>query len=159
MTMTMTRTTTRTRTIDIGAGRRGNAGRLEGTSMQERILAELVAAFNRRDFRRAAGHAAEGLLRAKGRDEVFWMGLGEACEGFGCLLDDRADAAEQHLMVAMHNLRNFGYSYQGFQITPLLAGLRRGAEEIRVVRSRHKRVFDITLLPQLRLAVKEQQNV
>jgi hypothetical protein len=128
-------------------------------SMQERILADLVAAFNRRDFAQAGREAAEGLLRASGRDEIFWLGLGDASEGFRCLLADQPQAAEQHLIAAMHSLRNFGFNYNGFQITVLLAGLRRCAEEIRLVRAQHKRVFDITLLPQLRLAVKEQQNV
>jgi hypothetical protein len=127
--------------------------------MQEQILANLVAAFNRRDFRLACKQAAEGLLHAEGRDEVFWLGLVEASEGFGRLLAGQPQVAEQHLITAMHNLRNFGYSHRGFQITVLLAGLRRCTEEIRLVRAQHKRVFDITLLPQLRLAVKEQQNV
>jgi hypothetical protein len=132
---------------------------MERIPMQDRIMANLVSAFNRRDFAHAAGQAAEGLLHSKGRDEVFWLGLSEACEGFGALMDEQPQAAEQHLMAAMHSLRNFGYSYQGFQITVLLAGLRRCAEEIRLVRARQKRIFDITLLPQLKLAAREQQNV
>jgi hypothetical protein len=128
-------------------------------SMQERHLDALVTAFNRREFTTAAGHAAEGLLQAAGQDEVFWLGLGEACEGYARLMADEPDAAEQHFVTAMHNLRNFGYSYRGFQVTALLAGLRRCAEEIRQVRSLSKRRFDITLLPQLRLAEQEQQSV
>ena len=31
----------------------------------------------------------------------------------------------------MHNLRNFGYAYQGFQVTVLLAGLRELVEDKR----------------------------
>ena len=127
--------------------------------MQENILAELVTAFNRRAFAKAAGYATEGLLRAEGRDEIFWMGLGDACEGFRCLLDDRPDVAEKHMIAAMHNLRNFGFSYDGFQITALLAGLRLCAEEVRLVRARNKRIFDISLLPQLKLAAQVEQNV
>ncbi|MEZ4389123.1 MAG: hypothetical protein R3D98_16380 [Candidatus Krumholzibacteriia bacterium] len=127
--------------------------------MQDTILAALVSAFNRRDFATAAAQAAEGLLHAEGRDEVFWMGLGEACEGFRDLMADRPDHAEKHFVAAMHGLRNFGFAYNGFQVTNLLAGLRRCAEEIRVVRGRQKRVFDITLLPQLRLAEKAETSV
>ncbi len=127
--------------------------------MQERILANLINAFNRREFGQAGKWAAEGLLTAEGRDEVFWMGLSEACEGFQSLLGSRPEAAEPRFIAAMQNLRNFGYSHQGFQVTVLLAGLRRCAEEIRLVRSGHKRVVDITLLPQLRMAVQEQQSV
>jgi len=127
--------------------------------MQDRILAELVADFNRRDFARAASRAAEGLLRAEGRDELFWMGLGDACEGYRCLIAEDTERAERHMIAAMQNLRNFGYSHRGFQVTVLLAGLRRCTEEMRLVRGRRKRVFDITLLPQLRLAVKVEQNV
>lgn len=127
--------------------------------MQERILAELVTAFNRRDFRIAAAQAAEGLLQAEGRDEVFWLGLGDACEGYAELLADRSDRAEQRFIAAMQNLRNFGYSYNGFNVTGLLAALRRCTEEIRLVRGQTKRVFDITLLPQLKLAQRVEENV
>ena len=79
--------------------------------------------------------------QAEGRDEVFWLGLGEACEGFRWLLAGEADRAEQHLIAGMHNLRNFGYAYGGFQITVLLAGLRRCAEEIRLVRQQPKGII------------------
>ncbi len=127
--------------------------------MQDLILEALVATFNRRDFAGAAAHAAEGLLRAQGRDEVFWLGLGEACEGYARLMAEEPDLAERHFVTAMHNLRNFGYSHRGFQVTALLAGLRRCAEEIRLVRAQHKRIFDITLLPQLRFEEKQQQTV
>jgi hypothetical protein len=127
--------------------------------MQESILDALVTTFNRREFGRAADHAAEGLLRAEGRDEVFWLGLGEACEGYARLMNDEPDTAEHHFVTAMHNLRTFGFSHRGFQVTALLAGLRRCAEEIRLVRGQQKRIFDITLLPQLRMAEREQQSV
>jgi len=126
--------------------------------MQDQILAELVTHFNLREFAAAAGRASEGLLRAEGRDEIFWMGLGDASEGFRCLMADDPDRAEQHLIAAMHNLRNFGYAYQGFQVTVMLAGLRRCAEEIRIVRGQHKRIFDVTLVPLLQLAVEEEQS-
>lgn len=126
--------------------------------MQEQILADLVAAFNRRDFTQAGRLAAEGLVEAEGRDEIFWMGLADASEGFRCLLAGQPQVAERHLVTAMHNLRTFGFSHRDCSITVLLAGLRRCAEEIRLVRARQKRIFDITLLPQLRLAVKEQQS-
>lgn len=127
--------------------------------MQQTVLADLVTAFNRREFSSAAAQAAEGLLLAEGRDEVFWMGLGDACEGYRDLMADRDDRAEAHFVAAMQNLRNFGYTYNGFNVTGLLAGLRRCTEEIRLVRAQHKRVFDITLLPQLKLAQRVEQNV
>jgi hypothetical protein len=127
--------------------------------MKESVLAELVSAFNRRDFDRAAAQAAEGLLQAEGRDEVFWLGLGDACEGYSALMGKRFDRAEQHFLVAMQNLRNFGFSYNGFNVTGLLAGLRRCSEEARQVQAQNKRSFDITLLPQLKLAQQVEQNV
>lgn len=127
--------------------------------MHDEILQRLVMLFNKRDFAGASVEAAEGLLLAQGRDEVFWIGLGAACDGYRCLMAQEPERAEQFFVTAMHNLRNFGFSYQGFQITGLLAGLRRCAEEIRHVRGGGKRMFDITLLPQLKMAEQEQQMV
>jgi hypothetical protein len=127
-------------------------------SMQEQFLAGLVTAFNRRDFQSAARLASEGLVHATGRDEVFWMGLHESCEGYRLLLAGNPDRSEHHMMIAMQNLRNFGYNYQGLQVTTLLAGLRRCVEEFRVVKAQDKRIFDVTLVPQLRLADEVEQS-
>jgi len=126
--------------------------------MQKSILTDLVSAFNLRNFTRATSMASEGLLHAQGRDEVFWMGLGDACEGYRALMAGDEDRAEHHMVAAMQNLRNFGFSYDGFQVTSLLAGLRRSVEEMRVVKAQEKRIFDVSLLPQLKL-VETQANV
>jgi len=126
--------------------------------MNERTLQDLVAAFNRRDFAAAAGHSAEGLLRAEGRSEAFWVGLNDTCEGYRLLRAGDLDRAEQRLVAAMQKLRTFGYTFENLEITRLLAGLRRSAEEIRAVRAQSKRVFDLTLVPQLTLSVQAQQT-
>jgi len=126
--------------------------------MQKCILTDLVSAFNLRNFARASSMASEGLLHAQGRDEVFWMGLGDACEGFRHLMAGDEERAEHHMIAAMQNLRNFGFSHDGFQVTTLLAGIRRSVEEMRVVKAQEKRIFDVTLLPQLKL-VETQANV
>ena len=82
------------------------------------------------------------------------MGLNEACEGYAMIMDGRLDRAEQKLVAAMQKLRNFGFRYGNFEVTAALAGVRKAVEEIRAVRSRDKRIFDVSLLPQLRLAAK-----
>lgn len=125
--------------------------------MNDRTLQQLVAAFNRRDFRAAAGFSAEGLLRAEGKSEAFWVGLNDACEGYGHLKAGDLDRAEQRLATAMQKLRNFGYTYEDLEVTRLLAGLRRSLEEIRAVRAQSKRVFDVSLLPQLTMAVQAER--
>ncbi len=125
--------------------------------MNDRTLQDLVAAFNRREFAAAAGHSAEGLLRAEGRSEAFWVGLNDTCEGYCHLKAGDLDRAEQRLVAAMQKLRNFGYTYENLEITRLLAGVRRSLEEIRAVRAQAKRVYDVSLFPQLTLSVQAQQ--
>ncbi|MBE0567256.1 MAG: hypothetical protein IH621_14950 [Krumholzibacteria bacterium] len=122
--------------------------------MNNAVLQQTVKAFNLRRFDAAARHAAEGLADAQGRDEAFWMGLGEACEGYALLMGGQLDRAEQKMVAAMQKLRNFGFRYENFEVTVALAGVRQAVEEIRAVRARRKRVFDVSLLPQLRLAAK-----
>ncbi len=126
--------------------------------MNDRTLQDLVAAFNRREFAAAAGHSAEGLLRAEGRSEAFWVGLNDTCEGYAHLKAGDLDRAEQRLVAAMQKLRNFGYTYEDLEITRLLAGVRRSVEEIRAVKMQSKRVFDVSLFPQLTLSVQAQQT-
>ncbi len=126
--------------------------------MSDRILQDLVAAFNRRDFGAAAGYSAEGLMRAEGRSEAFWVGLNDTCEGYRHLKAGELDRAEPRLVAAMQKLRNFGYIYENLEITSLLAGLRRCSEEVRAVRAQQKRVLDVSLLPQMSLAARAQQN-
>ncbi len=117
-------------------------------------LANTVDAFNLRDFEKAAACSAEGLAMAQGRDEVFWMGLNEACEGFALLDGGKWFPAERKLVASMQKLRNFGFRYKNFEVTVALAGIRLSVEEVKAVRNKNKRVFDVTLLPQFRLAAK-----
>lgn len=122
--------------------------------MNQDVLQRLVRAFNLRKYDRAVGHAAEGLATAHGREEAFWMGLHDACEGYVDLDKGQMDRAEAKLTQSMQKLRNFGFTYENFEVTAALAGIRRAVEEIRAVRGNNKRVFDVSLLPQLRLAAK-----
>ena len=71
-----------------------------------------VAAFNRRNFKEAVRHSSEGLSTARGRDEAFWMGLLDACEGYGLLAAKDFNNAEPKLIDSMHKLRNFGFRLQ-----------------------------------------------
>ena len=122
--------------------------------MNDAVLHRLVSSFNARRFDAATRHAADGLATAQGRDEAFWMGLHEACEGYVDLCAGRFDRAESLLVASMQKLRNFGFRYENFEVTVALAGIRRAVAEIRAVRGRDKRVFDVSLLPQLRLAAR-----
>lgn len=117
-------------------------------------LEKTVKAFNNRNFEEAVRQSAEGLAQAPGRDEVFWLGLHEACEGYDHLDRDELPKAERKLVEALQKLRTFGYRYNNFEVTSALAGFRLSLEEIRAVRARRKRIFDVSLLPQLKLAAK-----
>ncbi len=120
----------------------------------DQILERTVAAFNQRDFAKAAEISAAGLEDVQGADEAFWLGLHEICLGYSLVMNRKLALAERKLVGAMEKLRNFGFRYENFEITSALAGVRLGVEEIRAVRSRRKKVFDISLLPQLKLAAK-----
>lgn len=122
--------------------------------MNDAVLHQMVSSFNSRHFDAATRHAAEGLATAQGREEAFWMGLLEACEGYVDLAAGRFDRAEILLVASMQKLRNFGFRYENFEVTVALAGIRRAVAEIRAVRGRDKRLFDVSLLPQLRLAAR-----
>ena len=98
--------------------------------MNHAVLQQTVRAFNLRRFDAAARHAAEGLAGAQGRDEAFWMGLGEACEGYALLMGGQLDRAEPKMIAAMQKLRNFGFRYENFEVTVALAGVRQAVEEI-----------------------------
>lgn len=117
-------------------------------------LQRTVSAFNIRRYEDAARQAAEGLAVAQGRDEAFWMGVLETCEGFALLRENQMLKAERKLIAAMEKLRNFGFRYNSFEVTAALAGTRRCVEEIRLTRQVKGKVFDVSLLPQLRLAAK-----
>jgi len=124
----------------------------------EQILEQTIAAFNKRNYDLAAKIAESGCETAQGRDEAFWLGLHETCEGYAYLMDDKLAPAERKLVAAMEKLRNFGFRYNNFEITNALAGVRQCVEEIRAVRSRRKKTFDVTLLPHLRLEAKADDS-
>ena len=117
-------------------------------------MAHMISAFNARRFENAAASSAEGLAVAQGRDEAFWMGLNDACEGFALLDQEKWPQAEGKLVAAMQKLRNFGFRYNNFEVTVALAGIRKVVEEIKAVRQDKNHVFDVSLFPQLRLAAK-----
>jgi hypothetical protein len=118
------------------------------------ILEQTVEAFNKRRFAEAVMLAERGCQIAKGRDELFWFGLAEICQGYALLMASKLAPAESKLIAAMGKLRNFGYRHEDFEITSALAGIRQGVEEVRAVRQRRKKTFDLTLLPTLRMVAK-----
>ncbi len=122
--------------------------------MTDNHMEKTVKAFNARLWGEAVQQSAEGLAVAQGRDEVFWMGLHEACQGYALLNANDMAKAERKLVASMEKLRNFGFRYSNFEVTGALAGIRLAVEEIRAVRNRNKRVFDVSLLPQFRLAAR-----
>ena len=121
-------------------------------------LHNTINAFNRRDFGEAVRQSTEGLAVAIGRDEAFWMGLLDACEGYEHLVGNRMLKAEAKLIASMQKLRNFGFRHNDFEVTAALAGIRLAVEEIRAVKHDKKRIFDVSLLPQLRLAAKADDH-
>ena len=120
----------------------------------DNILHKTINAFNSRNYGEAVRQSSEGLALARGRDEAFWMGLLDACEGYEHLAGKRMMKAEVKLVASMQKLRNFGFCYNDFEVTAALAGIRMAVEEIRAVRMDPKKIFDVSLLPQLRLAAK-----
>jgi len=122
--------------------------------MNDIALSKTVSAFNQRNYTEAVRQSAEGLAMAQGPDEAFWMGLHEACEGYEFLYANQLTKAESKLISSMQKLRNFGFRHNNFEVTTALAGIRRAVEEIQLVRTKQKRVFDVSLLPQLKLAAK-----
>jgi hypothetical protein len=121
-------------------------------------LHNTINAFNRRDFGEAVRQSTEGLAVANGRDEAFWMGLLDACEGYEHLVGSRMLKAEAKLIASMQKLRNFGFRHKDFEVTAALAGIRMAVEEIRAVKHDNKKIFDVSLLPQLRLAAKADDH-
>jgi len=124
----------------------------------EQILERTVAAFNQRHYAQAAVIAESGCQEAEGRDEAFWIGLHDTCLGFAQVMAGDLAPAEKKLVAAMEGLRNFGFRYQNLEVTSALAGLRRATEEIRAVREGNKKIFDLSLLPQLKLAAKADDS-
>jgi predicted metal-dependent hydrolase len=126
--------------------------------MPSEVLARTVEAFNQRHYAAAVVAAGEGYaVTTPGRDQLFWAGLQETCVGFALLMDGKFGPAEAKMSAAIEKLRNFGYLYQDVEVTSVLAGLRQAVEEIRAVRDKRKAVFDVTLLPNIKLAAKAQR--
>ncbi|MBU8870152.1 MAG: hypothetical protein KOO60_04665 [Gemmatimonadales bacterium] len=122
--------------------------------MTKAILENTVNSFNQRQYKEAMHYSAEGLSFANGQDEAFWMGLNEVCEAYELLERNQIAKAESKLVASMEKLRNFGFRYQNFEVTVALAGIRRALEEIRAVRGQSRKVFDVSIVPQFRLAAK-----
>jgi hypothetical protein len=123
--------------------------------MTPELLERTVTAFNARRYAEAATAAREGsLLAPAGRDALFWGGLHEACLGFALLMDAKLVPAELKMVAAIEKLRNFGFLYQDCEVTSVLAGLRLGIEEIRNVREKRKGMFDVSLLPSLKMVAR-----
>lgn len=122
--------------------------------MSKELLHQAVKAFNNRRYDEATALLAKGLNDVVGRDELFWLGLHETAEGFDLVTGKQMARAEEKMIAAMEKLRHFGFRHEDLEVTSVLAGLRRGVEEIRLVRGGTKTVFDATLLPQIRLAAR-----
>ncbi len=118
------------------------------------LLNDTVTAFNSRRYDEAVALTAVGLREAVGQEELFWMGLHETSQGFAHIADNKLPQAEEKFVSAMEKLRNFGYRHRNLEVTSVLAGLRRGLEEVREVRSGGRSMFDVTLLPQIKMAAK-----
>jgi hypothetical protein len=119
-----------------------------------KALADLVESFNGRRYDDAEAVASVQLGEAVGKDELFWMGLRESCAGFSLVMSDDFKKADPLLVAAMEKLRNFGYRHQNLEVTSVLAGLRRGVEEIRMVQAGEKKMFDVSLLPKIKMSAK-----
>ncbi len=122
--------------------------------MSNTTLANMVESFNLRDYEGAVRYSAEGLALSEGRNEAFWMGLNEACEGYALISERQMARAEAKLVGSMEKLRNFGFRYESFEVTAALAAIRLAVEEVRAVRAGRKKIFDVSIVPQLRLAAK-----
>ncbi len=125
--------------------------------MNTELLHRTVETFNARRFDEAAALAADALAEATGRDELFWLGLRETCEGFAHVAAGRLSQAQPLMADAMVKLRNFGFRYHDVEVTSVLAGLRRAVEEIRTVGEGRRRAFDMSLLPRIRLSRKADE--
>ena len=126
--------------------------------MDTDLLHRTIETFNGRRFAEAAAMAEKGLAGATGRDELFWMGLRETCQGFAHVADGHLARAQPLMAGAMEKLRNFGFRYHDVEVTSILAGLRRAVEEIRAVGEGRRRSFDMSLLPRIKMARKADSD-
>lgn len=118
------------------------------------LIARTVEAFNTRRYDEAADLTSAVLSEAVGRDELFWLGMNEACRGFSLIMTGELRKAGPLLVASMEKLRNFGYRHENLEVTSVLAGLRLGVEESRQVLDKEKRVFDLSLLPKLKMSAR-----
>jgi hypothetical protein len=122
--------------------------------MSKELLNRAVEAFNTRRYDAASALLAEGLADVVGREELFWLGLRDAADGYALVVARKLAPAEAKMVAAMEKLRHFGFRHEDLEVTSVLAGLRRGVEEIRMVQAGQKPFFDATLLPQIRQAAR-----
>jgi hypothetical protein len=118
------------------------------------VLARTIDSFNRREYDEAANLTNTMLQDVVGKDELFWLGMSEACRGFSLIMGGELRKSQPLMVAAMEKLRNFGYRHQNLEITSVLAGLRRGIEESTMVLNKDKRVFDLSLLPKLKMSAR-----
>ncbi len=126
--------------------------------MSEKILLQTVKAFNERRYDEASILAQKALDDAAGLDELFWLGMYETCLGFSLVMNNNLMDAEAKLVAAMEKLRNFGFRHDALEVTSVLAGIRRGIEEIHSVLGEHKRAFDVSLLPRMKLSAEAERS-
>lgn len=126
--------------------------------MSDDILHLTVAAFNDRRYEEASILAQKALADASGKDELFWLGVYETCLGFSLVMNNNLSEAERNLVAAMEKLRNFGFRRQDLEVTSVLAGIRRGIEEIHSVLGERKRIFDVSILPRLKLSAEADRS-
>ena len=63
-------------------------------------------------------------------------------------------AKRLHDNAAQLTVHVIGFRYESFEVTAALAAIRLAVEEVRAVRAGRKKVFDVSIVPQLRLAAK-----
>lgn len=115
-------------------------------------LTAFVTAFNNRDYETAHNLAVAQHEQSVDKDSLFWDGICEMCSGFMAINKVDLETAEPLLVSSMGKLRNFGFKYGDFEITSALAGMRRGYDELRRVAENEGTVFDVTMLPKLKLS-------
>jgi len=120
-------------------------------------LTYFVTVFNNREYETAHNLAAAQYQQSIEKDSLFWDGIREMCSGYIAINKGDLETAEPLLISAMGKLRNFGFKYGDFEITSALAGMRRGYDELRRVAENGGTVFDVTLLPKLKLSSSQAE--
>ncbi|MBT4291982.1 hypothetical protein HOD41_04770 [bacterium] len=115
-------------------------------------LTVFVTAFNNRNYETAHNLAVAQHEQSIDKESLFWDGICEMCCGYIAISKADLETAEPLLVSSMGKLRNFGFKYGDFEITSALAGMRRGYDELRRVAENKGTVFDVTMLPKLKLS-------